>query len=82
MTTKAAHSGWLIREAMDLETQLAIEYLALEKARLEPFSSTATQNTKKAQNLKQKLQQTQTASRRMKGGANSAQKAPKKLPFI
>ena len=69
------------REAMDLETQLAIEYLAWKKLDLSRLV-TATQNTKKAQNLKQKLQQTQTASRRMKGGANSAQKAPKKLPSL
>lgn len=69
------------REAMDLETQLAIEYLAWKKLDLSRLV-TATQNTQKAQNLKQKLQQTQTASRRMKGGANSAQKAPKKLPSL
>lgn len=69
------------REQMDLETQLAIEYLAWKKLDLSRLV-TATQNTKKAQNLKAKLQQTQTASRRMKGGTNSAQKAPKKLPSL
>ncbi len=71
----------LDREQMDLETQLAIEYLAWKKFDLSKLVS-ATQNTKKAQNLKAKLQQTQTASRRMKGGTNSAQKAPQKLPSL
>jgi len=69
------------REQMDLETQLAIEYLAWKKLDLSRLVS-ATQNTKKAQNLKQKLQKTQTASRRMKGGVNSSQKAPQKLPSL
>ena len=69
------------REQMDLETQLAIEYLAWKKLDLSRLVA-ATQNTKKAQNLKAKLQQTQTASRRMKGGTNSSQKAPKKLPSL
>lgn len=69
------------REAMDLETQLAIEYLAWKKLDLSKLVS-ATKKTKQAQNLKAKLQQTQTASRRMKGGTNSAQKAPKKLPSL
>jgi len=68
------------REAMDLETQVAMEYLLWKKFDLNKLVSN-TQNTKKAQNLKQKLQQKKPANQRMKGGQTSY-KAPKKLPSL
>lgn len=69
------------REKMDLETQVAMEYLLWKNFDLNKLLSN-TQNTKKAQNLKQKLQQNKPASQRMKGGRNSASKAPAKLPSL
>jgi len=71
----------LDREKMDLETQVAMEYLLWKNFDLNKLLSN-TQNTKKAQNLKQKLQQNKPASQRMKGGRNSASKAPAKLPSL
>jgi hypothetical protein len=68
------------REQMDMETQVAMEYLLWKKFDLNKLVS-STKNTKKAQNLKQKLQQKQPASQRMKGGKSSF-KAPKKLPSL
>jgi hypothetical protein len=68
------------REQMDLETQVAMEYLLWKKFDLSKLVSN-TQNTKKAQNLKQKLQQKKPANQRMKGG-QSSYKAPKKLPSL
>lgn len=69
------------REKMDLETQVAMEYLLWKNFDLSKLLSN-TQNTKKAQNLKQKLQQNKPASQRMKGGRNAASKAPAKLPSL
>lgn len=69
------------REKMDLETQVAMEYLLWKNFDLNKLVSN-TQNTKKAQNLKQKLTQNKPASQRMKGGHNSASKAPAKLPSL
>lgn len=69
------------REKMDLETQVAMEYLLWKNFDLNKLVSN-TQNTKKAQNLKQKLTQNKPASQRMKGGRNSASKAPAKLPSL
>ena len=71
----------LDREKMDLETQVAMEYLLWKNFDLNKLLSN-TQNTKKAQNLKQKLQQNKPASQRMKGGRNAASKAPAKLPSL
>ena len=71
----------LDREKMDLESQVAMEYLLWKNFDLNKLLSN-TQNTKKAQNLKQKLQQNKPASQRMKGGRNSASKAPAKLPSL
>ena len=71
----------LDREQMDLETQVAMEYLLWKKFDLSKLVSN-TKNTKKAQNLKQKLQQNKPASQRMKGGRNAASKAPAKLPSL
>ena len=68
------------REQMDMETQVAMEYLLWKKFDLNKLVS-STKNTKKAQNLKQKLQQKQPASQRMKGGKSSF-KAPKQLPSL
>lgn len=68
------------RESMDLETQLAMEYLAWKNFDLNKLV-TNTSRTKEAQNLKDRLKQTQTASKRMKGG-NTGYKAPKKLPSL
>jgi hypothetical protein len=42
---------------------------------------TSKQNTKQAQDLKQKLQQNKPASQRMKG-SQSSYKAPKQLPSL
>lgn len=69
------------REKMDLESQVAMEYLLWKNFDLNKLVSN-TQNTRKAQNLKQKLQQSKPASQRMKGGRNSASKAPAKLPSL
>lgn len=69
------------REKMDLETQVAMEYLLWKNFDLNKLVSN-TQNTKKAQNLKQKLTQNKPASQRMKGGRNSASKAPAQLPSL
>lgn len=68
------------REKMDVETQVAMEYLLWKNFDLNRLVSN-TQNTKKAQNLKQKLQQNKPASQRMKGG-KSSYTAPKKLPSL
>lgn len=68
------------RAEMDLETQLAMEYLAWKNFDLNKLV-TNTSRTKEAQNLKARLKQTQTASKRMKGG-NTGYKAPKKLPSL
>lgn len=68
------------REQMDLETQVAMEYLLWKKFDLNKLVSN-TKNTKKAQNLKQKLQQKKPANQRMKGG-QASYKAPKKLPSL
>ena len=68
------------RESMDLETQVAMEYLLWKKFDLSKLV-TNTQNTKKAKNLKEKLQQRKPSNQRMKGGQTSY-KAPKKLPSL
>ena len=68
------------REQMDLETQVAMEYLLWKKFDLNKLVS-SKQNTKQAQNLKQKLQQNKPASQRMKG-SQSSYKAPKQLPSL
>lgn len=68
------------RESMDLETQVAMEYLLWKKFDLNKLVSN-TQNTKKAKNLKEKLQQRKPSNQRMKGG-QTAYKAPKKLPSL
>lgn len=69
------------REKMDLESQVAMEYLLWKNFDLQRLVSN-TQNTRKAQNLKTKLQQSKPASQRMKGGRNAASKAPAKLPSL
>jgi hypothetical protein len=68
------------RAQMDLETQLTMEYLAWKNFDLNKLV-TNTSRTKEAQNLKSRLKQTQTASKRMKGG-NTGYTAPKKLPSL
>lgn len=68
------------REQMDLESQVAMEYLLWKKFDLNKLVS-STKNTKAAKNLKQKLQQNKPASQRMKGGKSSF-KAPKQLPSL
>jgi hypothetical protein len=70
----------LDRAQMDLETQLTMEYLAWKNFDLNKLV-TNTSRTKEAQNLKSRLKQTQTASKRMKGG-NTGYTAPKKLPSL
>jgi hypothetical protein len=70
----------LEREQMDLETQVAMEYLLWKKFDLNKLV-TSKQNTKQAQDLKQKLQQNKPASQRMKG-SQSSYKAPKQLPSL
>lgn len=68
------------RESMDLETQLAMEYLAWKNFDLNKLVTNSSR-TKEAKNLKERLQQPTTAAKRMKGGGNSY-KAPKKLPSL
>ena len=68
------------RQSMDIETQVAMEYLLWKNFDLNKLVANRN-NTQKAQNLKQKLQQNNTASTRMKGGQTSY-KAPKKLPSL
>ena len=68
------------REAMDVETQVAMEYLLWKKFDLNKLV-TNKRNTKQAQNLTQKLQQKASASKRMKGG-KAGYTAPKKLPSL
>lgn len=68
------------RQSMDIETQVAMEYLLWKNFDLNKLVANRN-NTQKAQNLKQKLQQNNTASKRMKGGQTSY-KAPKKLPSL
>ena len=69
------------REKMDIESQVAMEYLLWKNFDLNKLVSN-TQNTRKAQNLKAKLQQNKPASQRMKGGRNAASKAPAQLPSL
>lgn len=68
------------REAMDVETQVAMEYLLWKKFDLNKLV-TNKRNTKQAQNLTKKLQQKASASKRMKGG-KAGYTAPKKLPSL
>lgn len=68
------------REKLDLETQVAMEYLLWKNFDLNKLVSNS-KNTKQAQNLKQKLQQNKPASQRMKGG-KSSYTAPKQLPSL
>jgi hypothetical protein len=68
------------REAMDVETQVAMEYLLWKKFDLNKLV-TNKRNTKKAKNLKSKLQQKASATKRMKGG-KAGYTAPKKLPSL
>ena len=68
------------RQSMDIETQVAMEYLLWKNFDLNKLVANSA-NTAKAQNLKQKLQQNNTAAKRMKGGQTSY-KAPKKLPSL
>lgn len=68
------------REKLDLETQVAMEYLLWKNFDLNKLVSNS-KNTKQAQNLKQKLQQNKPASERMKGG-KSSYTAPKQLPSL
>ena len=55
------------QESMDLETQLALEYLLYKKFDLAKLVQSKAA-TAKAQNLKTRLQNSQPASKRMKGG--------------
>lgn len=68
------------RQSMDIETQVAMEYLLWKNFDLNKLVANRA-NTAKAANLKQKLQQNNTAAKRMKGGQTSY-KAPKKLPSL
>lgn len=68
------------RESMDLETQLAMEYLAWKNFDLNKLVTNSSR-TKEAKNLKERLKQPTTASKRMKGGGSSY-KAPKQLPSL
>lgn len=68
------------REKLDMETQVAMEYLLWKNFDLNKLV-TSVKNTQQAQNLKQKLQQNTNASKRMKGGGNSS-RAPQKLPSL
>ena len=70
----------LDRESMDLETQVAMEYLLWKNFDLSKLVAN-TKNTKQAKNLKEKLQQRKPSNQRMKGGQTSY-KAPKKLPSL
>jgi len=68
------------RQSMNIETQVAMEYLLWKNFDLNKLVANSA-NTAKAQNLKQKLQRNNTAAKRMKGGQTSY-KAPKKLPSL
>ena len=68
------------QETMDLETQLALEYLIYKKFDLTKLVGSAAA-TKKAQNLKARLQNSQPASKRMKGGKGNSSKS-NKLPSL
>lgn len=68
------------REKLDMETQVAMEYLLWKNFDLNKLV-TSVKNTQQAQNLKQKLQQNTNASKRMKGGGNSS-RTPQKLPSL
>ena len=68
------------QQQMDLETQLAMEYLLYKKFDLNKLVQ-STAATKKAQNLKARLQNNQPASKRMKGGKGGSNKS-NKLPSL
>lgn len=68
------------QDQMDLETQLALEYLLYKKFDLNKLVQ-STAATKKAQNLKTRLQNNQPASKRMKGGKGGSNKS-NKLPSL
>ena len=68
------------REALDIETQVALEYLLYKNFDLNKLVQ-STKNTVQAQNLKQRLQQSQPATKRMKGGGAGYTK-PVELPTL
>jgi len=70
----------LDQEGMDLETQLAMEYLLYKKFDLNKLVQ-GVKATQKAQNLKKRLQNNQPASKRMKGGTQNSSKG-NKLPSL
>lgn len=65
------------RQQISIETQVALEYLLYKNFDLNKLVQT-TKNTQQAQSLKQKLQQTPPASKRMKGGSGYSK--PVQLP--
>lgn len=68
------------QQQMDLETQLALEYLLYKKFDLNKLVQ-STAATKKAQNLKTRLQNNAPASKRMKGGKGNSSSS-NKLPSL